>query len=123
MLVEVGIIEAFKKEKQVPDPETRVIVAKTVALVLKEKPVGAFKMKVPDAGKSLLAFSTIVGPVSVVYEPPTVSAEIDAEAKTETETLAKEVRGNDNDKSKIPRGDNFNKNFGIIYIVFFKNKN
>ena len=54
-----------------------VMVAVTVAPVLKRNPDGALKTTVPLDGTSPDAPSVIVGPVSVVYEPPVVSALIE----------------------------------------------
>lgn len=66
IVLAAGVAVVEENLKQLPVPAVLVIVAVTVAPVLKENPVGAVMIKVPVAGKSLNAPSRIVGPVSVV---------------------------------------------------------
>jgi len=101
MVVAVGVLVKELKLKQVPLPAILVIVAVTLEPVLKAKPEGAFKVKVLLKGKSRFAPSCITGPVSAVYDPPAVSAEILALAMVVTLALAK-TRGAETKKSPNP---------------------
>lgn len=67
MVLVAGVAVVAVNEKQLLEPAITVIVDETTVVVLKEKPDGAFKIKVPLPGKSLCAPSAMVGPVSVVH--------------------------------------------------------
>ena len=67
MVLVAGVAVVAVNEKQLLEPAITVIADETTVVVLKEKPDGAFKMKVPLPGKSLCAPSATVGPVSVVH--------------------------------------------------------
>jgi len=89
IVLAVGVLVKELKLKQVPLPAILVIVAVTLEPVLKAKPEGAVKINVPLEGKSRFAPSCITGPVSAVYDPPVVSAEMLALANVVTLALAK----------------------------------
>ena len=66
MVFAAGVAVVEINVKQALVPASRVIVAVTVAPVLKLNPVGALKIMVPLEGKSPCAPSVKVGPVNVV---------------------------------------------------------
>jgi hypothetical protein len=84
IVVAVTVAFGLCRITNVSVPAKRDTVTVTAEVVSKTNPDGAFKVIVPVVAISLLAPSSMTGPVNVVYAPPAVSAEMEAEASVVT---------------------------------------